>query len=159
MTCCSDVSRLRHSDASSCAATATIPRTSPLGWLAVFPSPPWSRSQYFCGMLRGWQRCSRLSPVPARLLTRSAGRTLATISGSPEAGVADPAAYCRDLVRTRDYESYLIGSFYPRELQGAFFALRAFYVSKPFSWRCLRRVTCRVAEKRRPSLVLVCGCL
>ncbi|KAI0712164.1 isoprenoid synthase domain-containing protein [Earliella scabrosa] len=79
-------------------------------------------------MLRGWQRCSRLSPVPARLLTRSAGRTLATISGFPEAGVADPAAYCRDLVRTRDYESYLIGSFYPRELQGAFFALRAFYV-------------------------------
>ncbi|KAJ2969856.1 hypothetical protein NUW54_g12866 [Trametes sanguinea] len=49
-------------------------------------------------------------------------------TGSHEAGITDPEAYCRDLVRKRDYESYLIGSFYPRRLQGAFFALRAFYV-------------------------------
>ncbi|OSD07220.1 hypothetical protein PYCCODRAFT_1402661 [Trametes coccinea BRFM310] len=57
-------------------------------------------------------------------------RTVATAdaTGHPEAGIADPEAYCRDLVRKRDYESYLIGSCYPRRLQGAFFALRAFYV-------------------------------
>ncbi|KAI0354968.1 hypothetical protein OH77DRAFT_1425581 [Trametes cingulata] len=53
---------------------------------------------------------------------------MATPSATSEAGMADPVAYCRDLVRTRDYESYLIGSFYPRQFQGAFFALRAFYV-------------------------------
>ncbi|RPD62423.1 hypothetical protein L226DRAFT_458098 [Lentinus tigrinus ALCF2SS1-7] len=55
-------------------------------------------------------------------------RTLATVSSTSEPGVADPSAYCMEYVRKRDYESYLIGSFYPRELQGAFFALRAFYV-------------------------------
>lgn len=55
---------------------------------------------------------------------------MATSSAHAEAGVADPAAYCRDYVRKRDYESYLIGGFYPRHLQGAFFALRAFYVSR-----------------------------
>ncbi|KAI0720493.1 isoprenoid synthase domain-containing protein [Cerioporus squamosus] len=55
-------------------------------------------------------------------------RTLATTSTPSEPGVADPSTYCREYVRKRDYESYLIGSFYPRELQGAFFALRAFYV-------------------------------
>ncbi|EIW59521.1 uncharacterized protein TRAVEDRAFT_28651 [Trametes versicolor FP-101664 SS1] len=53
---------------------------------------------------------------------------MATHSASAEAGMADPAAYCKDLVRKRDYESYLIGAFYPRHFQGAFFALRAFYV-------------------------------
>ncbi|KAI0761935.1 isoprenoid synthase domain-containing protein [Trametes elegans] len=55
-------------------------------------------------------------------------RAMATESTPPEAGNTDPLAYCRDLVRKRDYESYLIGSFYPRHTQGAFFALRAFYV-------------------------------
>ena len=57
---------------------------------------------------------------------------MSTASPSLEAGVADPAGYCREYVRKRDYESYLIASFYPRELQGAFFALRAFYVSITF---------------------------
>lgn len=41
----------------------------------------------------------------------------------------DPEGYCRDLVRKRDYEWFLVSHFYPKELQGAFFALRAFYVS------------------------------
>lgn len=38
-------------------------------------------------------------------------------------------AYCRDLVQQRDYEAYLTSYFYPRELQGTYYALRAFYVS------------------------------
>lgn len=69
-------------------------------------------------------QCSR-----ARIVTRAPSRSMATHSASAEAGMADPAAYCKDLVRKRDYESYLIGAFYPRHFQGAFFALRAFYVS------------------------------
>ena len=72
-------------------------------------------------------------PLPrygSRLPGRVPSRAMATEAAAPhEAGLADPAAYCRDLVRKRDYESYLIGSFYPRHIQGAFFALRAFYVS------------------------------
>ncbi|KAF7985495.1 hypothetical protein HWV62_3693 [Athelia sp. TMB] len=55
---------------------------------------------------------------------------MATILGStPEAaGSADPAAYCRDLVQKHDYESFLTSHFYPREVQGGYFALKAFYV-------------------------------
>ncbi|EJF63423.1 isoprenoid synthase domain-containing protein [Dichomitus squalens] len=83
-------------------------------------------------MLRPLQQSLRLPYRPlrtARLLPSvSAVRSLATHSSHSEAGVADPAAYCKDYVRKRDYESYLIGGFYPRHLQGPFFALRAFYV-------------------------------
>lgn len=39
-----------------------------------------------------------------------------------------PAAYCRDLVRSRDYESFLTSHFYPKHLQDGYFALKAFYV-------------------------------
>lgn len=48
---------------------------------------------------------------------------------SPEGVTQNPESYCKDLVRSRDYEWFLISHFYPKELQGAFFALRAFYVS------------------------------
>lgn len=56
-----------------------------------------------------------------------------TIPGSsnPEAiGSADPAGYCKELVRKHDYESFLTSQFYPREMQGGYFALKAFYVSR-----------------------------
>ncbi|KZT12069.1 uncharacterized protein LAESUDRAFT_720046 [Laetiporus sulphureus 93-53] len=46
----------------------------------------------------------------------------------PESGVRDPAAYCEDLVRKRDYEAHLVSHFWPRESRRHFFALRAFYV-------------------------------
>ncbi|KAF9463036.1 isoprenoid synthase domain-containing protein [Collybia nuda] len=36
--------------------------------------------------------------------------------------------YCRDLVRRHDYESYLLSQFYPKHLQGGYFALRAFFI-------------------------------
>ncbi|KAI0071696.1 hypothetical protein K474DRAFT_1686957 [Panus rudis PR-1116 ss-1] len=45
-----------------------------------------------------------------------------------EGGASDPIAYCRDLVRKRDYEAFLTSHFYPREVQGAYLALRAFYI-------------------------------
>ncbi|KAH9891650.1 isoprenoid synthase domain-containing protein [Cubamyces lactineus] len=70
-------------------------------------------------------------PLPryaSQLSGRVPSRAMATEAAPHEAGLADPTAYCRDLVRKRDYESYLIGSSYPRHIQGAFFALRAFYV-------------------------------
>ncbi|KAI0754972.1 Squalene/phytoene synthase-domain-containing protein [Daedaleopsis nitida] len=84
-------------------------------------------------MLQNLTHGSRLFSLGSVRLPRASTqlvvRTLATtVSGSANLGLADPAAYCKEYVRNRDYESYLIGSFYPRELQDAFFALRAFYV-------------------------------
>ena len=74
-------------------------------------------------------RLARLSS--ARLIVAPTFRPLSTSVAPSEAGLAvvNPAIYCRDYVRKRDYQSYLIGGFYPWHLQGAFFALRAFYVS------------------------------
>ena len=42
--------------------------------------------------------------------------------------MSNPDAYCRDLVRKQDYESYLIGQFFPQERQGGYYALKAFAV-------------------------------
>ena len=36
--------------------------------------------------------------------------------------------YCRDLVRSKDYESFLIGLLFPSEHRRAYFAIRAFNV-------------------------------
>lgn len=44
--------------------------------------------------------------------------------------ITDPAGYCRDLVRRQDYESYLVSQFYPKHLQGGYFALKAFSVRR-----------------------------
>ncbi|KAF5393800.1 hypothetical protein D9757_000249 [Collybiopsis confluens] len=38
----------------------------------------------------------------------------------------DPITYCVDLVKKHDYESYLIAHFWPKELRGGYFALKAF---------------------------------
>lgn len=43
-------------------------------------------------------------------------------------GAGDPATYCKQLVQKHDYESYLTSYFYPRHLQSAYFAIRAFNV-------------------------------
>jgi hypothetical protein len=58
-------------------------------------------------------------------------RSMATLLGSnPDTtGSADPSKYCKDLVRKYDYESFLTSQFYPKEMQGGYFALKAFYVS------------------------------
>ncbi|KAF9013285.1 isoprenoid synthase domain-containing protein [Cyathus striatus] len=53
-------------------------------------------------------------------------RTASTASET--AGLANPAVYCRDLVRKHDYESYMISHFYPKEYQDAYFAIKAFSV-------------------------------
>ena len=49
-------------------------------------------------------------------------------SAESSPGLADPAAYCRELVRNHDYESYLLAPFYPKEAQGGYFAIKAFSV-------------------------------
>ncbi|KIL63220.1 hypothetical protein M378DRAFT_80050 [Amanita muscaria Koide BX008] len=49
-------------------------------------------------------------------------------SAESSPGLADPAAYCRELVRKHDYESYLLAAFYPKEAQGGYFAIKAFSV-------------------------------
>jgi hypothetical protein len=58
-------------------------------------------------------------------------RSFATVDGSNQdtTGSADPTGYCKDLVRKHDYESFLTSQFYPKEMQGGYFALKAFYVS------------------------------
>ncbi|KAG2151391.1 isoprenoid synthase domain-containing protein [Suillus clintonianus] len=45
-----------------------------------------------------------------------------------EAGISNPAEYCKDLVRKHDYEGYLTSQLYPKRFQGGYFALRAFYI-------------------------------
>ncbi|KDQ62289.1 hypothetical protein JAAARDRAFT_122532 [Jaapia argillacea MUCL 33604] len=73
--------------------------------------------------------CSRpfalrnLPLVPHQLLARRYTNT-----PTPAGGLDDPVAYCRELVRKNDYESFLLSPFYPKELQGGYFALKAFYV-------------------------------
>jgi len=60
---------------------------------------------------------------------------MATLLGSnPDTtGSADPSGYCKDLVRKYDYESFLASQFYAKEMQGGYFALKAFYVRYPYA--------------------------
>ena len=59
---------------------------------------------------------------------KGAWRSLHTATGSSAGGTEDPNVYCRDFVRTHDYESYLISQFYPKKKRNGYFALKAFYV-------------------------------
>lgn len=43
-------------------------------------------------------------------------------------GLIDSAAYCRELVRKHDYESFLIGKLWPVPQQDGYFAIKAFSV-------------------------------
>ncbi|KAH8114540.1 isoprenoid synthase domain-containing protein [Phellopilus nigrolimitatus] len=64
-----------------------------------------------------------------RLVSKAFRRAYATgPSSSPSGGNQDPIAYCRDFVRQHDRDSYLISQFFPRNLQPACFAVKAFYV-------------------------------
>lgn len=71
-----------------------------------------------------------VSSTRHRLLPTAAFRFQSrTVSQARTGGIQDPTAYCRDLVRKHDNDAYLCSYFYPRHLQGAYFALRAFNVS------------------------------
>ncbi|KAF5369456.1 hypothetical protein D9758_002714 [Tetrapyrgos nigripes] len=47
---------------------------------------------------------------------------------SSTGAAADPIEHCRSLVQKHDYEGYLVSPFFPKHLQGGYFALKAFYV-------------------------------
>ncbi|KAF7346324.1 UPF0551 protein, mitochondrial [Mycena sanguinolenta] len=66
------------------------------------------------------------------LSLRGVRRYLSTVSRAQKYSMApeapqDPAAYCRELVRKHDYESFLISKFWPTgTLQDGYFAIKAF---------------------------------
>lgn len=55
-------------------------------------------------------------------------RRLATTQAQAD-NVDDHNAYCRDLVRKRDYDAFLTSQLYPATYKNSYYALRAFYVS------------------------------
>ena len=55
-------------------------------------------------------------------------RRLATTQAQAD-NVGDHNAYCRDLVRKRDYDAFLTSQLYPATYKNSFYALRAFFVS------------------------------
>ena len=89
-------------------------------------------------ILRNRLTCSRRHLRIPTHPTRSA-----TIVSNPDpANSSDPLGYCKDFVRKYDYESFLTSQFYPKESQGGYFALKAFYVSGIIifvAWADLRR--------------------
>ncbi|KAG8989087.1 hypothetical protein FRB90_002404, partial [Tulasnella sp. 427] len=68
----------------------------------------------------------RPPPLASRLPTKQCRR--ANHSHSQAGPAQDSNAYCRDLVRKHDYDSFLTSYFYPRRTHDAYFALRAFNV-------------------------------
>ncbi|KAF7288556.1 hypothetical protein HMN09_01384700 [Mycena chlorophos] len=56
--------------------------------------------------------------IPSRFARPPRLRTFST--------AVDPAAYCQDLVRKHDYDSFLVGKFWAGPLQASYFALKAF---------------------------------
>ncbi|TFK64619.1 hypothetical protein BDN72DRAFT_774321 [Pluteus cervinus] len=74
----------------------------------------------------GLAKNSLRSLFPRRSVQYIRARRLATADSA--VGLQNPGAYCKDLVRKHDYEGFLVSQFWPRELQGGYYALRAFYV-------------------------------
>ncbi|KAK7056769.1 hypothetical protein VNI00_002486 [Paramarasmius palmivorus] len=66
--------------------------------------------------------------LPRRQATNFLRTAAYTRRYSAASGQANPAQYCRELVQKHDYESFLISHFFPKELQGGYFALKAFSV-------------------------------
>jgi NADH dehydrogenase [ubiquinone] 1 alpha subcomplex assembly factor 6 len=60
-----------------------------------------------------------------------------TVSTHSKGSLTDASGYCRDFVRKNDYEGFLISQFYPKDLQGGYFALRAFFVRRMASARII----------------------
>ncbi|RDB17848.1 NADH dehydrogenase (ubiquinone) complex I, assembly factor 6 [Hypsizygus marmoreus] len=71
--------------------------------------------------------CSWKVRTPSRSFICSR-RDFNTSAEPTEASIADPTGYCRDLVRKYDYEGFLVSQFYPGDLRGGYFALKAFSV-------------------------------
>lgn len=76
----------------------------------------------------GKQRVNGLCRVALLMLPHTFRRYATTTAHG------DPLEFCRNMVRERDYASYLSGQGCPSNLQDAFYALRAFAVRSP---RCV----------------------
>lgn len=108
---------------------------------ATFPQTWSNRGATFSNtMLRGSTHALRFratrSTDPCRPFLRHvdvARGCIRNVTTGPDSGqdsgISDPVAYCSDLVRRRDYESFLISQFYPNDVRSHFMALRALYVS------------------------------
>ncbi|KAI0917341.1 terpene cyclase [Taiwanofungus camphoratus] len=107
---------------------------------ATFPQTWSNRGATFSNtMLRGSTHALRFratrSTDPCRPFLRHvdvARGCIRNVTTGPDSGqdsgISDPVAYCSDLVRRRDYESFLISQFYPNDVRSHFMALRALYV-------------------------------
>ncbi|EJC98096.1 uncharacterized protein FOMMEDRAFT_162448 [Fomitiporia mediterranea MF3/22] len=74
-------------------------------------------------------QCRRIGATRYVNAHTSSRRKYATNSvASSTAGPQDPEAYCREFVRKHDRDSYLTSQFFPKALQPACFAVRAFYL-------------------------------
>ncbi|RKP26961.1 isoprenoid synthase domain-containing protein [Syncephalis pseudoplumigaleata] len=60
----------------------------------------------------------------AALSSSSSSTTAAAVKVSPQ----DALAYCRDLVRKHDYDHYLCGLLYPRNVRDGYWALRSLFI-------------------------------
>ncbi|KAF5382555.1 hypothetical protein D9615_002846 [Tricholomella constricta] len=74
-------------------------------------------------------RRHRLQILSKRIFknSHSCCRSLAT-SSNAEQSATNPVEYCKDLVRNHDYEGFLTSHFYPMDVRGGYFALKAFSV-------------------------------
>ena len=79
-------------------------------------------------------RLSKISRAAAPL-----GRDLLSLrrlySSGSAPGLADPVAYCKELVRKHDYESFLLAPFYPKDAQAGYYSIKAFAVGS-FTLHC-----------------------
>lgn len=73
-------------------------------------------------------------------------------SSGPVPGLADPVAYCKELVRKHDYESFLLAPFYPKDAQAGYYAIKAFAVGS-FIFRCAAADVFRVAWQVELAMV------
>ncbi|KAH6912698.1 isoprenoid synthase domain-containing protein [Coprinopsis sp. MPI-PUGE-AT-0042] len=74
------------------------------------------------------ERTGRIFLQAGPLVTRHCRRSTRAFATDADSGIANPAAYCKDLVRKHDYESFLVSPFYPKAKQDAYFAIKAFAV-------------------------------
>jgi len=68
-----------------------------------------------------------LQPHRARPVTL-AYRRYSSADANSIGGLENPFTYCRNFVRQHDRDSYLTSQFFPKNLQGFCFAVRAFYI-------------------------------
>lgn len=72
--------------------------------------------------------CRRVKQISPRIVSVRFAHTTSTPTEQ------DPTEYCKNFIRQHDYESFLIGQFWPKNVQGGYFALKAFSVRWTRIW-------------------------